>query len=117
MLRIALVFIVCEKVIQHAAVTLALWFDVGNIRATVVPDPRVLMMLGAIIAVLFLIALWGVLRNDVWTAGLLIGLALFDIVGEFVGQGKFAIVLNVSFLVAVTLLILAIAYRRQLRGS
>ncbi len=116
MLRIALVVIICEKVLQHAAVTLAFWFNSGGIRSTVAINPEVLMTLGALIAVLFLIALWGVLRNHLWTPGLLIGLALFDIVGEFAAQGTFAIVLNVSFLVAVTLLILSIGYRRQLRG-
>ena len=117
MLRILLVLIICEKVLQHAAVTLAFWFNVGGIRSSVAADPSLLMILGAMIAILFLIALWGVLRNHRWTPGLLIGLALFDIVGEFAAQGTFAIVLNVSFLVAVTLLIFSIAYRRQQRSQ
>jgi hypothetical protein len=44
---------------------------------------------------------------------LLIGLALFDIIGEFVAQGVISIVITVSFLVATLLLILTLVYRRQ----
>ncbi len=116
MLRIALVVIVCEKVVQHAAVTLAFLTNTAGIRSTVAVDPTVLMVLGTIIAIAFLVALWGILRDHRWTPGLLIGLALFDIVGECAAQGTFMIALNISFVVAVLLLILALSYRRQLRG-
>jgi hypothetical protein len=44
---------------------------------------------------------------------LLIGLALFDVVGECVAQGLFTIVITVSFLVATLLLSLTIVYRWQ----
>lgn len=117
MLRIALILIICEKVVQHAAVTLAFWTNAAGIRSTVAADPTALMVLGALIAAAFLVALWGVLRDHRWTPGLLIGLALFDIIGEFAAQGTFAIALNVSFIVAVLLLILTVSYRRQLRRS
>ncbi len=114
--RAVLIVIICEKVIQHLTVTLALWLNRGDIRATVAADPTVLMILGAIVAALFLVALWGVLRNHRWTPGLLIALALFDIIGECAAQGTLAIAINVSFIVAIVLLYFAIRYRRQLRN-
>jgi hypothetical protein len=42
-----------------------------------------------------------------------IALALFDIIGEFVAQGKLDIMITVSFIVAIILLILASIYRQQ----
>jgi hypothetical protein len=52
------------------------------------------------------------LSQQKWATGLVILLALFDILGEFVAQGTIGIVITVSFLVAVILLILALIYRR-----
>lgn len=113
LLRIALIAVICEKIMQHIAVTVSFWIDAGGIRSTVAVDPDLLMDLGALAAVLFIVSLWGLLTRKWWTADLLLFLALFDIVGEFVAQGKLAIMLTVSFLVAVLLLILSLMYRRQ----
>jgi len=44
---------------------------------------------------------------------LIIALALLDIIGEFAAQGKIGIMINVSFIVAIILLILSLMYRRQ----
>src|SRR5512140_2685099 len=114
-IKYALIVLLCEKIIQHVVVTGALYFNWNNIRATVAVNPVVLMILGGIVAVLFLLSLWGLIRQQKWTTGLLIGLALFDILGEFVAQGRIGIMINVSFLVAILLLILALIYRRQLQ--
>jgi hypothetical protein len=46
---------------------------------------------------------------------LVIALALFDTIGEFVAQGTVTITITVSFLVAIVLLIVAIIYRRRER--
>ena len=89
-------------------VTLAFWFNWQDIAATVVVSPAVLTVLGACAAVLFALALWGALRDKKWASLLAGGMALFDIVGEFVAQGTLAIQLNVSFLVAALLLVLAL---------
>lgn len=115
MLRYALIAIICEKIVQHILVTIAFWRNPGDIRSTVAIAPDVLMVLGAVVALLFVLALWGIIRRRGWVPNLLIGLALFDIVGEFAAQGKIAIVVTVSFLVAILLLILAFLFRRPLR--
>lgn len=105
-----MILLVIEKIIQHTVVTFALYFNWLDIASTVAVSATVLMVAGAIVAALFGIALWGMLTKKPWTIKLLIALALFDMLGEFVAQGVICIVLNVSFIVATLLLILAILY-------
>ncbi len=114
-LQVVILILVAEKIVQHVAVTAALAFNWYGIRATVAVPPDALLVLGAIAAVLFALALWGLLTRRAWAVGLVIGLALFDLLGEFVAQGRLAIQLNVSFLVAGTLLILCLVYRSRRR--
>jgi hypothetical protein len=109
-----LIVLVIEKIIQHVFVTYAFYTNLGDIASTVAVSPTILMVAGAMVAVLFAIALWGMLTKRAWTLKLLIALALFDMVGEFVAQGRIDIMINVSFMVATLLLILAILYLRQL---
>ena len=111
--RIILIVLICEKIIQHSVVTSALYFNWSNIRSTVAVNSTVLMILGTIAAILFVLSLWGLIKQQKWTSGLLIALALFDILGEFVAQGKIGIMINVSFLVATVLLFTAFLYRRE----
>ncbi|MCB8982640.1 MAG: hypothetical protein H6659_02340 [Ardenticatenaceae bacterium] len=111
--RYVLIVLVAEKIVQHIFVTLAFFFDWQGIGATVAVNPQVLLVLGAIAAILFALSLWGLLSQQKWAVNLIIGLALFDIIGEFVAQGTMGIVINVSFLVATVLLILALFYRWQ----
>ena len=59
------------------------------------------MVAGAAVAILFALSLWGMLSGKRWALSLLIGLAVFDILGEFVAQGTLAIKIHVSFLVAI----------------
>ena len=73
----------------------------------------VLLVLGGIVAILFIVSLWGILHQHNWVSSLLIFLALFDMIGEFVAQGTIGIMITVSFLVATLLLILTIIYCRQ----
>lgn len=87
-LYFVLILLIVEKTIQHIFVTLAFAFNWGDITSTVVVSPTVLMILGGIAAILFMFALRGMLRKQVWALNLVIGLALFDIIGEFVAQGK-----------------------------
>ncbi len=112
-----LVLLTVEKIIQHIFVTLAFYFNWQDISSTVVVSSRVLMITGAFIAILFALSLWGLLKKYTWSVNLLITLAIFDMVGELVAQGKVAITLNVSFLVAVTLFILCLVYRRQMQAA
>ena len=113
--KLALIVLVLEKIIQHVFVTLSFYFNWGGIRGTVAVSPDVLMVLGAMVAVLFAAALLGLLKEAKWAAWLVMGLALFDIFGEFAAQGRLDIVITVSFLVAIALLVLALIYRRKLR--
>jgi hypothetical protein len=108
-----LIILVVEKIVQHVSVTTALYFNWFAIRETVAVNPDVLMVLGAIVAVLFGLSLWGAATHQKWAYNLIIGLALFDIVGEFFAQGRTCIVVNVSFLVATSLLILTLLYRQK----
>lgn len=108
-----LILLLVEKIIQHIFVTLAFYFNWSDIAATVAISPTILMILGAIVAVLFVISLWGMITKKTWTVNLVIALALFDIIGAFVAQGRIDISMTISFLVATLLLILAFTYRRR----
>ena len=110
-LRVIIMLLAAEKIVQHVAVTLALYLNWRDIRSTVAVPPDVLLVLGAIAAVLWAVALWGLARRRRWAAGLVMGLAVFDMVGEFAAQGRLDIQINVSFLVATSLLILCLVYR------
>lgn len=112
-----LVFFAVEKIIQHAFVTLAFYFNWGDIASTVAVSSNLLMIAGAMIAILFCVSLWGLLTKRTWTINLLIALALFDIIGEFVAQGKINISIPVSFVVAWLLLIFSLIYRQQTRRT
>ena len=112
-LRYVLIILVSEKIIQHTLVTAAFYFTWGNMASTVAVNPSTLMILGAIVAILFILSLWGLINRQKWAVNLIIALAVFDIIGEFVAQGTIIIAITVSFLVATTLLILALLYRRR----
>lgn len=110
-LRITLLALLAEKVIQHIVVTLAFASGWDGIRASVALPYQIFMVVGAVLIPLFALALWWLLRRDPWARGLIIALALTDIVGEFVAQGGLSITVTVSLLVAVALLILALLDR------
>ncbi len=105
-LKYALLALIGEKIIQHVFVTLAFYFNWGDIDSTVVVEPDILMVLGGIVAVLFGLALWAMLARRKWALNLVTGLAVWDILGEFIAQGRIDIVITVSFVVAILLLIL-----------
>ncbi len=102
-----------EKIVQHIVVTLCLLFDFGGIRGTVAVDYRYLMVAGGIVAILFFIALWALLTEKTWSISLVAGLAVFDIVGEFIAHGTIFITLMVSFVVAIVLLVLCYKTRSR----
>ena len=106
--RYILLALVLEKIVQHVVVTLAFYFNWAAIRSTVAINPSLLMVLGAIVAVLFAVSFWGVMRQAKWGFSLVLALALFDIVGEFIAQETIMITFTASFFVATSLLILAL---------
>ena len=109
-----LIMLVIEKIMQHGFVTLAFYFNWKDIASTVIVSPAALMILGALVGISFAISLWGMLRKQIWAIRLITTLAVFDIVGEFVAQGRLDIMITVSFVVAVVMSILAWQYLRQL---
>jgi hypothetical protein len=103
-----------EKVVQHVFVTWAFAANRFELRDRVAAPYEVLMFVGGAAAVCFALAGFGLWRRQRRSCWILIGLALVDIVGEFVAQGTIMIEVNVSFVVALAILGLAI---RQLRRS
>ena len=108
-----LLALLLEKLIQHIFVSLAFYFNWEEIRSTVTVNPKFLMILGIVISLLFILSLWGVITQRDWTASLVIALAIFDIIGEFVAQGKIVIVITLSFVVAILLLVSGLSYRQR----
>ncbi len=114
--RYILLALIVEKIIQHVVVTIAFATDLQGIRSTVVVNPELLMVGGAAVAVLFAVSLWGMVVRHKWAIDLVIALAVFDLVGEFVAQGRLGIVITVSFVVAAILFVFAFRLRRQEQG-
>ncbi len=112
-LRAALLLLVAEKIVQHVVVTVALLFDLAQIRARVALPYQGFVAAGSALAALYALAGWWLLRGNPWARRLIIALALADILGEFIAQGSVMIQLNVSALVATALLILALLYRQH----
>jgi hypothetical protein len=103
-----------EKVIQHVVVTVAFALNLGGIRSTVAVNYQVLMYSGLIIGVLYLASFISIKNNNANGGALLASMALADFLGEFYAQGRLYITITVSFIVAVTILVV-LAYAR-IRG-
>jgi hypothetical protein len=110
-LRLLLLLLLCEKVIQHGAVTIAFALDLAHLRARVVADYRFFLFAGVALTILYALCVWGLQRRKPWLRGAVASLALIDIVGEFFAQGTVLIVVNISFVVALALLVLTALYR------
>lgn len=93
-----------EKIVQHTIVTWALLVDLDNLRQDVAVDYQWLVVVGGMVGTLFAVGLAGLFMGQRWSLILLSGLALVDVVGEFVAQGTVAITVTVSFVVAVAIL-------------
>lgn len=105
--------LLAEKIIQHTFVSLAFYFNWMDIASTVAVNPTILLVLGSIVVVLFCLALIGMVRHSSWAINLVLGLAVFDIIGEFYAQGTLAIQITLSFLLACILLLLALLSVKQ----
>lgn len=108
-----LVVLSAEKAAQHVFISWAFAAGRFDLRGQVVPPWEALFVIGSVSAVLFVVALPGIWRRQRWAPTLLIGLALVDIIGEFVAQGTLMIHIVVSFIVAPALLVLAWRARRR----
>jgi hypothetical protein len=103
-----------EKVLQHLFVTYALAVDMGGIRDSVVIHHAPLMIVGIAVGLLFAVSVRLQYRSDRRGYRLLLYLALFDFVGEFVAQGTLAIEIVVSIVVAAIILVTLLLTRKTL---
>ena len=98
-------------------VTYALITNLGGIRQEVSLDFRFFVISGFPVGILFLFAFFLLLRRNQLSLRILLYLALFDVIGEFVAQGTIFITITVSFLVATLILILLRLKREELRRT
>lgn len=82
-----LIVLLVEKAVQHAFVSLSFLYDIGSVRSTVAVNYRALMISGAVIAILFAVALPVLIQKKRWSLYLVTLLAASDIIGEFIAQG------------------------------
>jgi hypothetical protein len=97
-----------EKIVQHAFVSLAFFYDIGGVRSTVAVDYKALMISGAVIAILFAVALPALIQKKRLSFYLVVLLAASDIIGEFIAQGTVFVAINISLIAATILLFLCI---------
>lgn len=112
--QVLLLVLSIEKVIQHLFVTYAFAIDMGDIRDSVVIHHTPLMIVGFVVGLLFAASAWLQYRNERRGYLLLLYLALFDFIGEFVAQGTLAIEIVVSIVVAAIILVTLFLNRKAL---
>jgi hypothetical protein len=111
-----LIVLSAEKIVQHTFVSLAFLYDFGGVRSTVAVDYRALMVSGAVIAILFAVALPALIQKKRWILYLVALLAVSDIIGEFIAQGTIFVTINISLIVAIILLFLC-TFQLRARGD
>ena len=112
-----LIILSLEKLIQHTVDSVSFFYDIGSLRNAIAVDYRWLLLSGAFAAALFALACFALIRRRHWGLYLVLVLAAFDIIGEFIAQGTFLPDINVSIAVAVVLLPLSYIELRNLRLS
>ncbi len=108
-IQIGILLLTFEKMLQHLLTAVFFVVDVPAIgRPDIGPTFQLsdvaMAVLNLIVFILFGISFWGRLRGSQWHKPLLAGLALFDILAEFIFHGFFFI--TVSVIVALALLVL-----------
>ncbi|MGI9623185.1 MAG: hypothetical protein ACR2PK_10145 [Acidimicrobiales bacterium] len=109
---ILLLVLSIEKTLQHLFVTYAFAVDLGGIRDSVVIHHAPLMIVGFVVGLLFAGSTSLQFKNQRSGYWLLLYLALFDFIAEFVAQGTLAIEIVVSIVVA-TIILLTLFLNRQ----
>ena len=108
-IHIGILLLTFEKMLQHLLTAVFFAVDIPgigrpDIGSTFQLSDATMAVLNVIVFVLFGLGFWGRLQNQKWHRPLLVGLAVFDILAEFVFHGFFFI--TVSVIVAVILLVL-----------
>ena len=112
--QILLLVLSIEKVLQHLFVTYAFAIDMGGIRDSVVIHHAPLMIVGFVVGWLFAVSVRLQFRKERRGYLLLLYLALFDFVGEFIAQGTLATEIVVSIVVAAIILVTLFLNRKTL---
>jgi hypothetical protein len=111
---ILLMFLALEKFVQHMVVTFAFMKDLRGIRQFVIFDYWIFMFTGFFIGILFLLSFILMMRRARFGLNLLLFLALFDFVTEFIAQGTLIIEVTVSILAASLIIIVYLLRRKTL---
>ena len=111
---IVLLVLSLEKFIQHMVVSYALYVDLLGIRETIAVDYQALLVSGFLVGILFLANVPLLLQRKRSGFGLLLFLALHDLVRVFIAQGTLLIQITVSFLVALVIVLILVLNRRRL---
>lgn len=114
---IILLFLCFEKVVQHLFVTYAFFKNISSIRSDMAFDYRYFMYVGLIIALLFAVAFYGLLKQEIWGHKLAFTMGWVDFFGEFVGQGGALNFIPLSFIVAIIIIILSYRYNKSIQDS
>ena len=108
-IHIGILLLTFEKTLQHLLTAVFFAVDIPgigrpDIGSTFQLSDATMAVLNILVFILFGMGFWGRLRVKPWDKPLLVGLAVFDILAEFVFHGFFFI--TVSVIVAVALLVL-----------
>ena len=108
-IHIGILLLTFEKTVQHLLTAVFFVVDIPgigrpDIGSTFQLSDATMVVLNVIVFVLFGLGFWGRLQGKGWHRPLLVGLAVFDILAEFVFHGFFFI--TVSVIVAAILLVL-----------
>ena len=108
-LHLGILLLTIEKMLQHLFTAVFFAVDIPGIgRPDIGPtfqlSDATLVVLNLLVFILFGLGFWSRLQGKGWHRPLLVSLALFDILAEFVFHGFFYI--TVSVIVAVILLVL-----------
>jgi hypothetical protein len=108
-IHIGIILLTIEKMLQHLFTAVFFVVDIPGIgRPDIGPNfqfsDTTMAALNIIVFILFGASFWGRLQSKGWHRPLLVGLAVFDILAEFVFHGFFFI--TVSVIVSVILLVL-----------
>ena len=108
-IHIGILVLTFEKMLQHLLTAVFFVVDIPGIgRPDIGPtfqlSDATMVVLNVIVLILFGLGFWSRLQGKGWHRPLLVGLAVFDILAEFLFHGFFYI--TVSVIVAVILLVL-----------
>jgi hypothetical protein len=108
-IQLGILLLTIEKMFQHLLTVVFFVVDIPGIgRPDIGPtfqfSNATMAVLNVIVFILFGLGFWGRLQGKEWHRSLIIGLAIFDILAEFVFHGFFFI--TVSVIVSVILLVL-----------